>query len=103
MNDLLDIKRTDFGSTDHRDEVADFYGLDIHDVRELPKDVFKVLVIGLIKGRLQGKFEAKQEIDSEFKCIPIGMWNHRATDFMKILREEFKELEKARPGKESAT
>lgn len=92
MNDVTDIARKDFGSIDHRRELAGFYGLVEQEVLDLPKREFKTLVIGIIKGRLQGKFEASEDIKSKFFCVPIDFWKHREEDFKKILREEIDEL-----------
>lgn len=92
MSELLDITRKDFGSVEHRKEVAAFYGLNEQEVVDLPKREFKTLVIGIIKGRLQGKFEASEDIKNKFFCVPIDFWKHREEDFKKILKEEIDEL-----------
>ena len=83
MGDMLDIARKDFGSIEHRKEIAGFYELYEQEVLDLPKREFKTLVIGIIKGRLQGKFEASET---------IAFWTHREEDFKKILEEEINEL-----------
>ena len=92
MRDMLDVTRKDFGSIEHRKEVAAFYGLNEQEVVDLPKREFKTLVIGIIKGRIQGKFEASEDIKSNFFCVPIKFWKHREEDFKKILKEEIDEL-----------
>ena len=95
MNNVTDIARKDFGSIDHRRELAGFYGLDEQEVLDLPKREFKTLVIGIIKGKLQGKFEATEDIKSKFFCVPIQLWEHREEDFKKILKEEINEIAEA--------
>lgn len=92
MSGILDITRKDFGSIEHRKKVAEFYGLDTQEVVDLPKREFKTLVIGIIKGTLQGKFEASEDIKSKFFCVPMEFWKHREEDFKKILEEEINEL-----------
>lgn len=93
---LLDIKRNDFGSIDHRKSLANFFVLNTQEVLDLPRREFKNLVIGLIKGRVYGKLEAADEAKTyyseEYFMVPIGMWQHREEDFKKILEEEINEI-----------
>ena len=94
-DELLDIKRKDFGSIDHRKNLANFFVLNDQEVLDLPKREFKTLVIGLIKGRVYGKLEAGEEIKSAFFCVPIEIWNHKNAEFEKILEEAVNEMKEA--------
>ena len=91
-NEILNIKREDFGNIDHRKEVAAFFDLDEQEVLDLPRREFKTLIIGLIKGRVHGKYEAGIEIKTEFFCVPKLLWGRRKDDFEAILKEEIDEL-----------
>lgn len=95
-DELLDLKRKDFGSIDHRKNLSNFFVLNTQEVLDLPRREFKTLVIGLIKGRVYGKLEvadeAKTYYSEEYFMVPIGMWQHREEDFKKILKEEIDEL-----------
>lgn len=91
-NVILNIKREDFGNIDHRKAVAAFFDLDEQEVLDLPKREFKTLIIGLINGRLHGKYEAGVEIKTKFFCVPKLLWDRRKDDFEAILKEEIDEL-----------
>lgn len=92
MNTLLDIQRKDFGSVYHRKAIAEIYDFDEQEVLDLPKREFKTLIIGLIKGEIQGKVIASAEIRGSFFCVPIDIWNHREEDFKKIIADEISEM-----------
>ncbi len=95
-DELLDMKRKDFGGIDHRKNLASFFVLNIQETLNLPRREFKNLVLGLIKGRVYGKLEAADEAKTyyseEYFMVPIGMWQHREEDFKKILEEEINEI-----------
>lgn len=93
---LTDLKRKDFGSVEHRKDIAIYYGFNEQEVLDLPKREFKTLIIGIIKGNMEGKFIAAEELKQNFFMVPIEMWNHRKADFKKILKEEIEEMEKAK-------
>lgn len=89
---LTDLKRKDFGSVEHRKDVAKYYNFQEQEVLDLPKREFKTLIIGIIKGNIEGKFIAGEELKQNFFMVPIEMWKHREEDFKKILKEEIDEL-----------
>ena len=89
---LTDLKRKDFGSVEHRKDVAKYYHFQEQEVLDLPKREFKTLIIGIIKGNIEGKFIAGEELKQNFFMVPINMWKHREEDFKKILEEEINEL-----------
>lgn len=89
---LTDLKRKDFGSVEHRKDVAKYYQFQEQEVLDLPKREFKTLIIGIIKGNIEGKFIAGEELKKNFFMVPIEMWKHREADFKKILKEEIDEL-----------
>lgn len=89
---LTDLKRKDFGSVEHRKDVAKYYQFQEQEVLDLPKREFKTLIIGIIKGNIEGKFIAANEIKEAFFCVPIEIWNHKKTEFEKILEGAVKEM-----------
>ena len=93
---LTDLKRKDFGSVEHRKDIAKYYKFQEQEVLDLPKREFKTLIIGIIKGNIEGKFIAGEELKQSVFMIPIEMWNHREADFKKILKEEIEEMEQAK-------
>lgn len=98
MYKLLDIQRKDFGSIEHRKAIAELYDFNEQEVLDLPKKEFKTLVIGLIKGEIQGKVIASAEIKGSFFCVPIDIWNHREEEFKKIIADEIKEMKEKAEG-----
>ena len=104
MSDMLDVTRKDYGSIEHRKEIASNYALDEPWVLGLPKKEFGTLILGIIRGHVEGMAVGAEQVahhfDTDYKCIPIGLWNHREKDFKKILEEEMEELKNAEINKE---
>lgn len=91
---LLYLKRQDFGSIEHRKELAEYFSLDQQEVLDLPKREFKTLIIGMIKGKQFGQYITTETIKSQYFCVDIDIWNHRKTDFERTLKEVVDELAK---------